>query len=509
MTQSESDRLNKFSEIVFNDFKEGNENRLLHVYSINENEFSVTFGAGDAESLKGIKLKAGYQFCREAEDKVDNGEYTKVIYVKMTGAKRGKALLEVNKAVPVQSAKPIERKTEESEKKEEPKETRSVNVIVPTAENKAEEPKGVEIALTEEQKEQIATASEHRIETPTTVPTENVQVSEKPTVERIREFVEKAETELSKDMEPQKFDYYCKTYWAKLMEDFGSDSVLHFVTQYRQFEKFLNCLSRRSTGENFCEVTMKEEREEPAEEAKPVIDADKPVSPSIGQEWPQKTEEEIAKEMNDALDEAAKQSKEQNENVVEVTTTYAGMKDECGDYKDEEWGIGTTRDFMMRIISAYTLVKDMTDFMVFVEDLGEEGSDHLQILLAVGAVTLKDEYKKAFFDYANEHKWGIVQYVDAPTKGDLESRAENKDCKSGFCKPSVVVEAEKQKAEEVVAVEQKPNHEDKRNFEDEDFESIPSRKKEMTLKEKLNACRSFLPQTSTVVDPDGECREQW
>lgn len=106
----ENEKVEFLASIVKSDFTEGNEERLVGVTVTDENAFAVHFKANSAEGLKGIKLKAGYQFNGEAKDWKEQDEqnedglfpihtvtHHKELYVKMTGAKRGKTLLEMNK----------------------------------------------------------------------------------------------------------------------------------------------------------------------------------------------------------------------------------------------------------------------------------------------------------------------------------------------------------------------------------------------------------------------------
>lgn len=106
----ENEKVEFLASIVKSDFTEGNEERLVGVTVTDENAFAVHFKANSAEGLKGIKLKAGYQFNGEAKDWNEQAEHDedglfplqsvthhKELYVKMTGAKRGKTLLEMNK----------------------------------------------------------------------------------------------------------------------------------------------------------------------------------------------------------------------------------------------------------------------------------------------------------------------------------------------------------------------------------------------------------------------------
>lgn len=106
----ENEKVEFLASIVKSDFTEGNEERLVGVTVTDENAFAVHFKANSAEGLKGIKLKSGYQFNGEAKDWKEQDEqnedglfpvqtetHHKELYVKMTGAKRGKTLLEMNK----------------------------------------------------------------------------------------------------------------------------------------------------------------------------------------------------------------------------------------------------------------------------------------------------------------------------------------------------------------------------------------------------------------------------
>lgn len=95
--------------IVEADFMAGNESRIAYAEAMDDNAFVIHFQANSAEGLKGIKLKAGYQYNGETKDWTEEKRdedsllptaivYHKDIFVKMTGAKRGKTLLDVNKA---------------------------------------------------------------------------------------------------------------------------------------------------------------------------------------------------------------------------------------------------------------------------------------------------------------------------------------------------------------------------------------------------------------------------
>lgn len=401
-----NNRLEYIANIVFNDFKEGNEDRILRVEPLNDNLFKISFGAGDAESLKGIKLKAGYQFDGETQNLENNGEFTKVITVKMTGAKRGKTLIDVSKAFSAavvadgaeKAQADIAPKTEETH--EQP-----VSILVPTAEHK-------------------------EIDS--------------------RKEVESEQTAETKAEEPKK-------------------------------------------GEELVKTAEEEQKKEQG------IDAEKPVNPSVGQE--KKDEKPVEKDGEEL---------EIEQNPIQKFDDFLKK----GVFVNQEYPCGGTMGIVLKIVFMLSHFSDAEGFMAFVKSMNEEESDHFQVLLRSGTITLKDEFSKLFFDYAEKQKWGIVQYVDAPTKGDLESREEwvakgNKREDNPNDPLHLKAEIMKKEDEPKVAVEQMPNHDDVRNFEDEDREAVRPRHApaERTLKEKLNSCRSFLPSTETRITPDGE--EVW
>lgn len=110
--------------IVEADFTAGNESRLAYVEALDDNAFVLHFRANSAEGLKGIKLKAGYQFNGETKDWMEEKKeedsllplavvYHKDLFVKMTGAKRGKTLLEMNKAFGTVKDKACNEETQE------------------------------------------------------------------------------------------------------------------------------------------------------------------------------------------------------------------------------------------------------------------------------------------------------------------------------------------------------------------------------------------------------------
>lgn len=474
-------RLEYIANIVFNDFKEGNEDRILRVEPLNENLFKVSFGAGDAESLKGIKLKAGYQFDGETQNLENNGEFTKVITVKMTGAKRGKTLIDVSKAFSAAGvADGAEKEQAEVAAKTEETHEQPVSVTVPTAEQEEmDAKKAVE-------SEQTADA---KAEEPPKVESEGGKE------ESLGGFIERAFKELSYDMPPDESKRICDFTWKRLVHIYGQEAVYEYAKKNEKYANFINGLCRNATGE----ALFKTETEEPKKEHG--IDAEKPVSPSVGHESEKKDEKPVEKD-----------SEELAAEPDPIQKFDAFMKE--GVFLEQEYPCGRSMGIIMKIVFMLTHFNDAEGFMAFVKSMGEEESDHFQILMKTGAITVKDEFKKMFFDYAEKQKWGIIQYVDAPTKGDLEMREEwvakgNKREDNPHDPLHLKDEIMKKEDEPKVAVEQIPNHDDVRNFEDEDREAVRPRQApaERTLKEKLNSCRSFLPRSESSMTPDGE--EVW
>lgn len=388
--QKEKNRI--LSEIVFNDFKEGNEERLVRVDAQDENSFILTFKADEESKLKGIKLKAGYQFNAETKtyDKVNDQEgdlfgtheFFKVLSVKMTGAKRGKTLLEVN--AKMREIMEGEHKAADKANTDEP----GVYAEVPSAVMDGEDKGGTESAEEkDEAKEVVADA-----------------------------------------------------------QGFNGVSVI------------------MPTADN----------EEKAEES---VESEKVESEEVKDDVV--TEEDFSKAVSEA--EAQRHA-----------------------FIDFYGEVGMLGSVIVLVSTMFLTVRTMAHFKEFLElHVTEETSEAIQRLMRMGLIDFSESYNEEFFAFVKSKGFKVLseeEVVSCEGKSELEiikDRAEKEEA-----------ESEKgEVGEEKVSVEQKPNHEDLRNFEDEDHEGIYVPRREPTLKEKLNTCRGFLPRSKTSVTPEGFCND--
>lgn len=391
------------SEIVFNDFKEGNEERLVRVDAQDENSFILTFKADEESKLKGIKLKAGYQFNAETKtyDKVNDQEgdlfgkqeFFKVLSVKMTGAKRGKTLLEVNAKM---------RDTSEGE----PISASDHNEQL--AAHNAEEHKG-------------------------------------------------AEGKADAIVPPVQEDVPCVE--AESAEE--KDEAKEVVADAQGFNG-VSVIMPTADNEEKAEESVESEKVESEEVKDDVV-----------------TEEDFSKAVSEA--------EEQRHAFI--------------DFYGEVGMLGSVIELVSKM---FLTVRTMAQFKEYLEcHVTEETSEAIQRLMRMGLIDFSESYNEEFFAFVKSKGFKVLseeEVVSCEGKSELEiikDRTEKEEAEA----------ANGENEKESVSVEQKPNHEDLRNFEDEDHEGIYVPRREPTLKEKLNTCRGFLPRSKTSVTPEGFCND--
>lgn len=438
--------------IVEDDFTAGNESRLAYVEAIDDNAFVLHFRANSAEGLKGIKLKAGYQFNGETKDWTEEKKeedsllplaviYHKDLFVKMTGAKRGKTLLELNKAF--------------------------ATPILPTVKDKAckEETQG------EAEHEEAVRADDSAVSS---------EVSD-----ACPEEVQNEETAKVKEAE--------------------EEEELHIVIpdeaiDYSGMEKDAR---RKAIIE---EAIAKDKVEVKAETHRPRDVEEMPVvKPSIGEDYDFREIPTVGKADEWAQAVEAKEEVKQEE-VPKLAAQEVVAESEGAD--------DAARGFVLDFILAIGKVKKFADMASILAKMTEPQWKVVQILMKTGAVKFAEWVKKALYENAKERKWGIVARVDAPTYKDLKdgvsgtvetSSEEVEEKQSETQKPTKV----NTKEEPTIGIEQKPDVTVKTNFEDEDHEALNPHGRIMDLKRTLSLCGGFLPRSHVSISPDGDFVERW
>lgn len=431
--------------IVEADFTAGNESRLAYVEATDDNAFVLHFQANSAEGLKGIKLKAGYQFNGETKDWTEEKKYEdallptaivyhKDIFVKMTGAKRGKTLLEVNKAFasenPTVTRVDDGKKNEASEFAHEDERVDASVSASPIVENEPKEDENRKEAVIEEEDFHFDILDE---------------VLDHGGDGKENEHAEERKAEVKEESRPRDVEEM-PIVKPSLGEDYEEKPV--------------------KAEEKEVEVKADETCEEKHEAEK--MEDEKPTVADVSTEGDGEVNDENENARGFVLDFIVAIGKVKK--YVELASVLAKMT-------ESQWKV-------IQILIKTGAVK----FSEWVNKALYENAKARKwgIVARVDAPTykdLKDGVSGTCEDADDDKKASVTATVDAQKQSEEKKTA--------------------------VSVEQKPDVTVRTNFEDEDHEGLNPHGRIVDLKRTLSRCSGFLTRSSVSISPDGDFEERW